>query len=79
MSASIQLKLKPWVVPRFATVEMPPRPRQDDIRELPSIPVSDLSREALRSLAEQWLTDLYAKAGQEPDWSFVPACVEAKP
>lgn len=68
--ASIKMKLKPWLTPNFANIEVPPRPKQDGVVELPSIPVSELSMEALSSLAQQWLTELYTKAGKTPDWSF---------
>lgn len=67
---TIQMKLKPWQVPNFAQVEMPPGLKQGGVRELPSIAVADLSDEALTGLAVQWLTDLYAKAGKTPNWAF---------
>lgn len=70
MTATIEMKLQPWLAPNFARVEQAPRPRQEGIHETPAIPVADLSAEALTSLAEQWLTDLYAKAGKEPNWAF---------
>lgn len=72
--ATIELKLKPWTTPNFATVEQPPRPKQDGMRELPSIPVKELSQEALDGLATEWLRELYEKAGKvQPNWSFEAA------
>jgi hypothetical protein len=62
--ATIALKVKPWMVPNFVSIEMPPRPKQDGIAALPSIPLKDLPLETLDSLAEQWRTELYAKAGK---------------
>jgi hypothetical protein len=68
--ASVEMKLVPWTAPNFARLEMPARPKQDGMSELPAIPVADLSAEALTMLAEQWLYDLYAKAGKPQNWAF---------
>lgn len=78
MNATIQMKLKPFQVPNYAVIEMPPRPKQEGVRELPPVPVADLAPDALRELAQQWLTELYRKAGKTPDWAFFPP-PEAKP
>lgn len=67
---TIAMKLKHWTVPNFANIEMPPGLKQDGVKELPSIPIAELDAEALTSLAHQWLTDLYAKAGKAPNWRF---------
>ncbi len=68
--AATEVKLKPWLTPNFATIEMPPRPKQEGISALPSIPVKELSPQALADLAEQWLTELYEKAGKPRNWTF---------
>lgn len=62
--ATIALQMKPWTAPNYATVEMPPRPKQDGVQALPSFHVKDLPLETLDRLAEQWRRDLYQKAGQ---------------
>lgn len=67
---TVTLKLKPWQTPNYATVEMPARPRQEGIKELPSVHVTELLPQELSDLAEQWLTELYAKANQPHNWSF---------
>jgi hypothetical protein len=69
MTSEMKMKLKPWLSPNYAQVEMPPRPRQDGPKEPPSLHVSELSAEALDGLAEQWLADLYTKAGKPNRWS----------
>jgi hypothetical protein len=69
MSASVEMKLSPWLPPNFARVALPPGKRQDGLRELPAIAIADLPIEALNSLAEQWLVALYAKAGKPSPWS----------
>jgi hypothetical protein len=68
--ASIEPKLKPWTVPNFATVEEPPRPRQEGFTEARTIPVSDLPKDVLREMAQDWLKALYDKAGHSYDWRF---------
>jgi hypothetical protein len=70
--AELRMKLKPWAVPNFATIELPPEPKQNGFRELPSIAVAELSADALSDLAEQWLTELYQKAGKPHNWTFQP-------
>lgn len=69
--ASFEMKLRPWIVPNFATLEMPVGRREDGPRELPTIAVADLSEEALTELAQQWLDELYKKAGKARNYSFV--------
>ncbi len=68
--ATIELELSPWRAPNFATVKEPPGKRQDGFKEVRSIPVAELSASALRQMAQEWLKDLYDKAGKEYDWRF---------
>ena len=68
--ASIETELAPWPAPSFARIEVPPGNRQDGFKEAPAIPVADLPKASLQALADEWLTDLYNKAGQTPDWTF---------
>lgn len=68
--ATIETKLRPFTVPSFAQVEQPPHPKQDGIRELPSIPIADLPAATLRAMAHEWLVALYDKAGKPYDWRF---------
>jgi hypothetical protein len=62
MGAVISYKLKPFQTPSFATVELPPRPKQEGGHALPSIPLNELSDEALDSLVSQWREEVYRKA-----------------
>lgn len=62
--ATISLKLKPWTIPNYASIDAPANPRQGGVDLLPSVAVRDLPIEALDSLAEQWRLDLYVKAGK---------------
>lgn len=69
MSATIEMKLKPWLSPNYAPLEMPPGKREDGVKELPSFHVSELPQEALDAQARQWLIDLYAKAKKPNPWA----------
>ena len=55
---------KKFSVPNFATMHLPPRPRQDGMQELPSIPLSELSNRAFVQLVEAWVDEMYRKHGQ---------------
>lgn len=59
---TVSLRMKPWIVPNFAQVEMPPRHKQEGVQALPSFHVRDLPVETLDELAERWLRDLYKNA-----------------
>lgn len=58
----LPMKLKPWTTPNFATVELPPRPKQDGVVALPAIPLADLTEEAVDDLVKQWRAEVYKKA-----------------
>lgn len=56
---------KKFQVPNFAHLHMPPRPRQEGMQGLPSIPLNELPEEAVHQLAEAWVAEFYEKAGQQ--------------
>lgn len=60
---SIAFPLKAWTTPNFANVDMPPRPKQDGVHALPSIPMSEIPMDALDALVAQWRREVYDKAG----------------
>ena len=66
--AEVSLKLKSWQVPNFATLDTGPARCEDGMKEPISIPVSELSRDALNGLAGEWLSQPYRKAGQDLAW-----------
>jgi hypothetical protein len=66
----MEVELVPWRAPNFARQKMPPRRREEGFIETPAIPVADLPADTLRTMAEAWLVDLYAKAGKPHDWRF---------
>lgn len=69
--AHLEMKLKPWLAPNFATLEQPPGLKQEGLRELPSIAVKDLPQATLDALAAEWLTNLYAKAEKPRNWTLL--------
>jgi hypothetical protein len=73
MEVTTTVNLNPWQVPNFATVKQKPGLKQDGIQPAVSIPVADLSQEALDSLAQAWLTELYNKADKHSPFHIVRA------
>lgn len=66
--ATLAMKLKPFMVPNFVMVEMPPRPRNEGMKGLPSFPLNELPVETLDDLCLQFRADVFAKAGKkDPD------------
>jgi hypothetical protein len=64
ITVTTAVKFKRWQVPNYATQDMPPRPKQEGIHELPKTHVKELPFQVLDALAEAWLQDLYMNAGQ---------------
>jgi hypothetical protein len=67
--ASIEVKLKSFQVPNFATIDLNPRHLGD--RNEATLPIKDLSDEALDSLAQEWLVGLYSKAGRRSPFHII--------
>jgi hypothetical protein len=61
------IELQPVQVPGFVRAMAPEKKRQDGFKELPAIPVSDLSDETLEAICAQFRRDLFAKAGKVPN------------
>jgi D-serine dehydratase len=49
-----KFKLRMVQMPNFISVEMPPRSREDGIKESPVVPVKDMSKEEAEEYAE-WM------------------------
>lgn len=64
MSTSILVSLRPWTVPNFASIEMPPRPRQDGPHEAPSLPLAEIPAVALSDLCDDFRREVFRKAGK---------------
>lgn len=65
MMASINLKLRPFEVPTHVTIEMPAGKRQDGVKPLPALALSDLSDEALQALIEEFAENVMKAARPE--------------
>lgn len=64
ISATLDVKLKPFQVPNFVGIERKPGLKQEGMQELPTIAIEDLSKAALNALAQAWLDELYRKANK---------------
>lgn len=73
MEVTTTVNLNPWQVPNFATVKQKPGKREDGPQPAVTIPVADLSQEALDNLAQAWLADLYNKADKHNPFNIVRA------
>lgn len=73
MEVTTTVHLNPWQVPNFASVKQKPGRREDGIQPAVTIPVVDLSQEALDSLAQAWLTALYDKADKHSPFQIIRA------
>lgn len=72
MTATTQIKLKPFAVPVDAVMELPARPKQDGLKMLPRIPLEDLEPDALDALAQTWLDNLYASVKRRSPFYLTP-------
>lgn len=63
--AQIKIKLKPFLTPNFALMESPPRSRQEGFNaERNTVPLSELSVEALDELCQEFRANVFQKAGK---------------
>ncbi len=74
MAATIEartvVKFKTWTPPNYAVLAL--EHQQDSKEVAASIPVSELSEEALADLAMDWLDALYAKADKRNPFQLPP-------
>lgn len=64
ITVTTAVKFRPWNVPNYAVQDVPPRARQEGFSEAPKMSVKELPHQVLDAMAERWLNDLYANAGQ---------------
>lgn len=66
MSMKIELALRPFTVPNFVAVELPPRPRQEGFDpEGGTFPLSLVDEETLAELCEIFREEVFKKAGKK--------------
>jgi len=70
VEAKTNMKFKPWQSPNFVALAL--EHQQDSKEVAASIPVTELSAEALAALAQNWLDDLYTKANQPSPFQRMP-------
>lgn len=61
------IELQPVQVPNFVRPVAPVGKRQDGFKELPAIPVSDLSVDTLEAVCAEFRRGLFEKAGKAPN------------
>lgn len=77
MAISVAVKLKPWTVPNFASVEMPVKPREEGLQNGVSFALNELPAEALAQLCDEFRAEVFRKAGK-PDPSAPSPNTEAR-
>lgn len=60
--ATIETKLRPFTVPNFVTVVMPPGKREDGLKPVPSFSLRELSPETLAELCDEFRVAVFAQA-----------------
>jgi hypothetical protein len=60
----MNIKLLPWTVPNFASIEMPARNRGDGFQEAPKFHVSDIDAETLSEQCDKFRAEVFRKAGK---------------
>lgn len=70
VTAKTNIQFKPWQSPNFAALAL--EYQQDGKDSAASIPVTELSAEALAALSEAWLNELYTKANQPSPFQRMP-------
>ena len=65
MKISLDVDIKPFAVPTSVYIEQPPGLRQDGIRKLPEIPLSDLDVATLMKLCDDFRERVFETAGRD--------------
>lgn len=65
MKITTEIELQPFTVPNYVIVKMPPRPKQDGIRESPKYHISELDENTLNKLCDEFRAAVLRKA-KEP-------------
>lgn len=70
----MNVEFNPWQTPNFATLKLPPRPRQEGFVCTGNLPLREIPPEDLARLCDQFRAEVFAKAGK-PD----PHCPKTIP
>jgi hypothetical protein len=62
MKIQVEMNVRPWSAPNFVVCEVGGKEN--------SVPLSEVGRDVVHALVVEWMTDVYKKAGIEPDWRF---------
>jgi hypothetical protein len=62
----IKLKVRPWLVPDYASAEAPPRSREEGFDPCRlRFPIKELDAETLAELCDKFREEVFKKAGKE--------------
>ena len=64
MGINIELKLKPFLVPNFALIEEPPRPRHEGFGAGRTFALKEIGAAELSELCDKFRSDVFKKAGK---------------
>lgn len=61
---NINLQLRPFIVPNFVSVDMPPRQRQDGVSFAGTFPLSTVGEDELSRMCDEFRAEIFKKAGK---------------
>lgn len=66
MKATIEIELKPFMVPNFVSVVEPPGKREEGFKEGMSYPLSAIGEYTLDRMCDNFRSEVFKKAGKNP-------------
>lgn len=63
MEVTIKIKLKPFTVPNYVLVDLPPGKREDGLQEPPKYRLEDLDPATLGAMCDEFREAVFTKAG----------------
>jgi len=60
----MKIQFRQWVVPSFCVQELPPRPRQDGLKDAPSWALSEVDADVLAQMCDDFRAEVFRKAGK---------------
>lgn len=65
VTVNAPVSYKKFQIPNFAIIALPPRSREEGMKELPSVPLSQVPNQAFVALVEAWVSEMYTQHGQQ--------------
>jgi hypothetical protein len=64
MRATVKVKLKPFIVPNYVSMEMPIRPKQMGMVEEPKYAIEELDADTLSLLCDEFRANVFARGNK---------------